>query len=153
MTSRKFHAGRDAPRVGAAAAKRTTARRSWSQLARRHLDESQRAMVAAGLATLRDGQRQVGQLAHVPTEEQAGELLNVSERPIERAHTVLDHGTEELKNADSRDHAASTFLREVSVWRLRALLSAIASITSLTALSRSPCHTVSALMISSGRKP
>jgi len=36
----------------------------------------------------------------------------------------------ELRNADSRDHAASTFLR-LSAWRLRALLSAIASITSL----------------------
>src|SRR5262245_9284429 len=108
-------------------------------------------MVAARLATLRDGQRQVGQLAHVPTHQQAGELLNVSERSIKRARTVLDHGTEKLKNADSRDHAASTFLR-VSAWRLRALLSAIASITSLTALSRSPCHPIRALMILSGRK-
>jgi hypothetical protein len=100
-------------------------------LRRRHLDESQRAMVAARLATLRDGQRQIGQLAHVPTQEQARELLNVRGRSIKSARTVLNHGTEELKKADSRDHAASTFWR-VSAWRLRALLSAIASITSLT---------------------
>ena len=100
-------------------------------------------MVAARLATLR------WSTSGRPIGPQAGELLNVSERSIKRARTVLDHGAEELKNADSRDHAASTFLR-VSAWRLRALLSAIASITSLTALSRSPCHKVSALMISSG---
>jgi ParB-like chromosome segregation protein Spo0J len=44
-------------------------------LKRRHLDEGQRAMVAARLATLRDGQRQVGQLAHVPTQEQQANSL------------------------------------------------------------------------------
>lgn len=35
-------------------------------LKRRHLDESQRALIAAKIATLGDGQRQVGQLADVP---------------------------------------------------------------------------------------
>src|SRR5262249_23062475 len=54
-------------------------------LHRRHLDESQRAMVAAKLATLRDGQRQVGRWAEVPTQAEAAQLLNVGERSVRRA--------------------------------------------------------------------
>jgi hypothetical protein len=50
-------------------------------LRRRHLDESQRAMVAARIATLQDGQRQAGQLAEVPTQEEAARMLGVGERP------------------------------------------------------------------------
>ena len=68
-------------------------------LKRRHLNESQRAMVAAKLATLKDGQRQVGQLAEVPTQEQVATLLNVGERGVRRARVVLDHGTRELIHA------------------------------------------------------
>src|SRR5438477_7105269 len=51
-------------------------------LRRRHLDESQRAMVAAKLATLVHGQRQTGQLAAVPTQEEAAALLNIGERSV-----------------------------------------------------------------------
>jgi N6-adenosine-specific RNA methylase IME4/ParB-like chromosome segregation protein Spo0J len=65
-------------------------------LARRHLNESQRAIVAAKIASLRDGQRQVGQLAEVPTQGQAAILLNVGERTIRRAREVLDEGAPEL---------------------------------------------------------
>jgi hypothetical protein len=65
-------------------------------LRRRHLDTGQRAAVAAKLAKLRDGQRQVGQMAEVPTQAEAAKLLNVSERSVRRAREVLNHGTAEL---------------------------------------------------------
>jgi hypothetical protein len=68
-------------------------------LARRHLNESQRAMIAAGLATLRDGQRQLGQLAYVPTQGEAARALNVGERSVKRAAQVRDHGTPEIVHA------------------------------------------------------
>lgn len=45
------------------------------KLHRRHLTESQRAMVAAKLAKLEHGQRQSGKFSGVPTQAQAAELL------------------------------------------------------------------------------
>jgi DNA-binding transcriptional regulator YdaS (Cro superfamily) len=56
-------------------------------------------MVAAKLATLKDGQRQVGQLADVPTQEDAAKLLNVGERSVGRASKVRSKGTPELAQA------------------------------------------------------
>jgi len=70
-----------------------------ANIRRRHLDASQRAMVAAKLATLRDGQRQVGQLADVPSQAEAATMLNVGERGVRRAREVLDRGTPELAHA------------------------------------------------------
>src|SRR5215471_21236950 len=52
-------------------------------LRRRHLDESQRAMVAAKLATLRDGQR--ADLVEGLPIGRASEMLNVGERSVARA--------------------------------------------------------------------
>ena len=64
-------------------------------LRRRHLNESQRAMVAAKLANLRDGQRadRIGGSIDLPT---AAEILNVSEPSVKRARVVQDYGTPEL---------------------------------------------------------
>jgi ParB-like nuclease domain len=63
-------------------------------LRRRHLDESQRAMVAAKLATLRDGQR--ADLVEGLPIGRASEMLNVGERSVARAREVQEHGTPEL---------------------------------------------------------
>jgi ParB-like chromosome segregation protein Spo0J len=73
-----------------------------ANLHRRHLNETQRAMVAAKLATLRDGQRQVGQLAQVPTQSEAAALLNVSPRSVKRPAVVRGHGAPELVSAVER---------------------------------------------------
>ena len=43
-------------------------------LKRRHLNESQRAMVASKIADLEKGQRQMGKFAHVPTQSRSREV-------------------------------------------------------------------------------
>lgn len=68
-------------------------------VARRHLDESQRALAAAKIATLQHGQRQSGQLAAVQTQDGAASLLNVGERSVRRAREVLNEGAPELVRA------------------------------------------------------
>jgi ParB-like chromosome segregation protein Spo0J len=64
-------------------------------LHRRHLNESQRAMVATRIATLQHG---VNQHTHKcgPSQEQAAEMLNVSPRLIQYARKVERQGSPEL---------------------------------------------------------
>jgi N6-adenosine-specific RNA methylase IME4 len=69
-------------------------------LKRRHLSESQRAMVAAKLATLKDGQR--ADLVEGLPIGRASEMLNVSERSVARAREVNEHGAPELTQAVER---------------------------------------------------
>ena len=83
-------------------------------LHRRHLDTSQRAMVAAKLATLPKGANQ-----HSPngepskTQAEAAEMLNVGKRSVERARIVLDEGTHELIDAVERgEKSVTAALRE-----------------------------------------
>jgi ParB-like chromosome segregation protein Spo0J len=73
-----------------------------ANLRRRHLDASQRAIIAARLATLADGQRQVGKFADVPTQAEAASILNVGERSVRSAREVLDEGAPELVAAVER---------------------------------------------------
>ena len=57
-------------------------------LARRHLTESQRAMVAERLATMKNGgDRTSSQICEVPR-EQAAKMLNVGTRSIDSARVV-----------------------------------------------------------------
>lgn len=70
-------------------------------LHRRHLNESQRAMVAAKVATLtHGGDRRAVQAANLPvetpTQAEAAAMLNVGERSVRAAAKVRDEGTPEL---------------------------------------------------------
>jgi hypothetical protein len=65
-------------------------------LHRRHLNESQRAMVAARLANLQRGANQHSEGMPIG---RAAELLNTSERSVARAREVLAHGNPELVEA------------------------------------------------------
>jgi hypothetical protein len=75
-----------------------------ANLRRRHLDESQRAMIAAKLATLREGERKAasprGDTAK--TQREAATMLDVGKRSVERARIVQDHGVPGLVDAVKR---------------------------------------------------
>ena len=97
-------------------------------LQRRHLDASQRAMVAAKIATLSDGQRQVGKFAYVATQADAATMLNVSERSVKSAAVVRDHGTPELKDAVERGSVAVSVAADIAsvpVERQRDIIAAL----------------------------
>lgn len=68
---------------------------------RRHLDESQRAMVAARIANLLNGQRATSANLRTSavTQPQAATLMNVGERSVQSARRVLDHGSPEVVQA------------------------------------------------------
>lgn len=69
-------------------------------LARRHLTESQRAMVAADIETLRQGERRAAKDANLQvSRDEAARLLKVSERSIASAKVVRAKGAPELRNA------------------------------------------------------
>src|SRR5262245_17601140 len=70
-------------------------------LLRRHLNESQRAMVAAKLATLRRGDNQHSPIGET-SQARAAELLNIGKRSVERAREVREHGAPELVQAVER---------------------------------------------------
>jgi ParB-like chromosome segregation protein Spo0J len=70
-------------------------------LRRRHLDESQRAMVAAKLATLKLGDNQHAPIG-APSQEKAADLLNVGRRSVQRAREVQEQGAPELVQAVER---------------------------------------------------
>jgi N6-adenosine-specific RNA methylase IME4 len=61
-------------------------------LARRHLDESQRAMVGARLATLPRGRKDTNAPIGAFNQPEAADRLNVSRRSVQRARLVLEQG-------------------------------------------------------------
>jgi hypothetical protein len=84
-------------------------------LTRRHLTESQRATVAAKIATLPDGQRQVGKFAGVPSQAQAAAMMNISERSVRSARQVLENGTPEMiASVEQGRLKVSTAVRQIA---------------------------------------
>jgi ParB family chromosome partitioning protein len=74
-------------------------------LHRRHLDASQRAMVAGKIATLERGANQHASI-EAPSQTAAAELLNVSRPSVQRARQVIDSGAPELVQAVERGDVA-----------------------------------------------
>jgi ParB-like chromosome segregation protein Spo0J len=71
-------------------------------LHRRHLDESQRAMVAAKLATMRQGERtDLEPSENLPkvSQEEAATLLKISDRTLRYAKAVQERGADDLIRA------------------------------------------------------
>ena len=85
-------------------------------LRRRHLDESQRAMVAARLANLRDGQRKtaspIGERA--VSQADAAKMLTVGKRSVERAVEVRDQGAPDLIAAVDRGKVSVSAAADVA---------------------------------------
>jgi N6-adenosine-specific RNA methylase IME4/ParB-like chromosome segregation protein Spo0J len=82
-------------------------------LRRRHLDESQRAMVAAKLATLKLGDNQHHPKEH-PSIEEASRLLNVGHASVERAKMVQRDGASELVQAVERGQVSVSAAADVA---------------------------------------
>ena len=61
-------------------------------IARRHLDESQRAMVAAKLANMPIQRPKSAQICALKSQPEAASMLNVARRSVQRARQVVDHG-------------------------------------------------------------
>lgn len=84
-------------------------------LKRRHLNESQRAMVAAKIANLEDGQKKCASPIGEPvTQQEAADLLNVSKRGVERAKQVQTEGTPELVAAVETGKVAVSTAAEIA---------------------------------------
>lgn len=97
-------------------------------LHRRHLNESQRAMIAARLATLRNGQRPSSIDEGAITQGKAAQLLNVSKPSVERARVVLEKGTPEMVAAvDAGNLAVSAAVQQIAATKQRDNIRAIAS--------------------------
>lgn len=83
-------------------------------LHRRHLDESQRGMVAAKIATLPQGRpEESGKFAGL-TQPHAAEMLNVSERTVRTARRVVEDGTPELVDAVSAGRVSVSAAADVA---------------------------------------
>jgi DNA-binding transcriptional regulator YiaG len=66
-------------------------------LHRRHLNESQRALVAAKIANMQQGERtDLSQICETLSQPQAAELLNVSRRAVQQARKVRESGDKKL---------------------------------------------------------
>jgi hypothetical protein len=87
-----------------------------ANLHRRHLDESQRAMIAAKLANMKQGARTDLSPRGEISQAKAATLLHIGKRSVERGRAVLDHGVPDLVDAvehgEVRVSAAAEFAKQ-----------------------------------------
>jgi len=83
-------------------------------LHRRHLDESQRAMVAAKIATLPAHRPAETAPIGAVTQDTAADMLNVGRRSVQRAREVLDRGAPELVEAVQRGEVSVSAAADVA---------------------------------------
>jgi len=87
-------------------------------LHRRHLDESQRAMVAARVAILPHGVKKPREDAQIcassVSQPDAAQMLNVSRRAVQHARKVLDAGSDALTDAVQRGALSVSLASQVT---------------------------------------
>lgn len=86
-------------------------------LHRRHLNESQRAMVGARLANMRVGNPDFANSENLPnniSQMEAAEMLNTSDRSIRDAKQVIQHGTPELVKAVDEGKIAVSLAEKIT---------------------------------------
>lgn len=71
-------------------------------LHRRHLDESQRSLIASKLATLEQGRPQKNGSKEPISQEKAAELMRVSRTSVKRARKVIEHAAPQVVAAVER---------------------------------------------------
>lgn len=82
-------------------------------LKRRHLDESQRALIAARIENLKHGQTKAEMPIGISRTEAAA-MLNVGERSVARGREVLDKGAPELVAAVDRGYVSVSSAADVA---------------------------------------
>jgi len=85
-------------------------------LSRRHLDESQRAMIGARIANLTGAGRPPKEIAHISaiTGSDAAKMMSVGRRNVVHAKKVLREGTQELADAVDSGKIAVTVAAKIS---------------------------------------
>ena len=87
-------------------------------LARRHLNESQRGMIADTIATMKLGDNQHAQIC-APSQAEAAKKLSVSRRTAQSARVVRTHGTAALQQAVEAGDISVTAAAEIARQPLR----------------------------------
>jgi len=83
-------------------------------LSRRHLDASQRAMVAAKVADMRQGTRTDLASRDAKSQTAAAKELDVSRSSVQRAKTVIDEGSKaQIKAVESGEKTVTEVVREI----------------------------------------
>lgn len=89
-------------------------------LKRRHLNESQRAMIAARLANMPEGRPEKTASYEAVSQSEAAKMLNVSRPSVQRAVKVQEKATPaQIKSIETGEKTVTEVLRQVSKPKLR----------------------------------